>query len=214
MMTLLCLVDDGFVRSKHQHYAHRRPAIARDRSKGMGLGLAIVKRLALLLNLPVHMQSTVGRGSMFEVLVPIGDPTRVALPRLNAEVSAARARGGLVLVIDDEAAIRDGMRVMLEQWGCTTLCAGSLAELMPKLAACTVVPILILSEYRLRDGESGAVAIEQLQSDYNDEIPAILITGDTAPDRLIEAQQNGYAILHKPVRPVFLRELIDQLTEA
>ena len=85
---------------------------------------------------------------------------------------------------------------------------------MPKLTACTEVPILILSDYRLRDGESGAVAIEQLQSDYNDEIPAILITGDTAPDRLIEAQQNGYAILHKPVRPVLLRELIDQLTEA
>ena len=85
---------------------------------------------------------------------------------------------------------------------------------MPKLTACTEVPILILSDYRLRDGESGAVAIEQLQSDYNDEIPAILITGDTALDRLIEAQQNGYAILHKPVQPARLRELIDQLIGA
>ena len=90
----------------------------------MGLGLAIVKRLALLPNLPVHMQSTVGRGSMFEVVVPIGDPARGALPCLNAGVSAARVRGGLVLVIDDEAAIRDGIHVMLEQWGHTTFCAG------------------------------------------------------------------------------------------
>ena len=60
-------------------------------------------------------------------------------------------------------------------------------------------PDLIICDYRLRDGENGIGVIERLQSNYNERVPAVLITGDTASDRLREAQESGLVLLHKPV---------------
>ena len=50
--------------------------------------------------------------------------------------------------------------------------------------------------------------IERLRFEYNEDIPAILITGDTAPQRLLEAKASGHMLLHKPVPPKVLREQI------
>jgi CheY-like chemotaxis protein len=71
--------------------------------------------------------------------------------------------------------------------------------MIEKLATCRERPSLIICDYRLRDGEDGIGVIQRLQSEYNDDIPALLISGDTAPDRLREAQTSGFQLLHKPV---------------
>jgi hypothetical protein len=42
-------------------------------------------------------------------------------------------------------------------------------------------------------------------------VPAFLISGDTAPERLREARSSGYYLLHKPVLPITLRATISQL---
>ncbi len=182
----------------------------RDRSKGVGLGLAIVKRLARLLELPLRLVSQPGRGSLFEVAVTPGDARQVKPPVAAAAIGGG-ARGGLVLVIDDESAIRDAMHTLLAQWGFSIESAATLAEMRTRLDECHVVPALIISDYRLRDGENGAEVVAQLQADFNEEIPAILITGDTGPDRIAEAETSGYALAHKPVQPERLRALIDSL---
>ena len=41
-------------------------------------------------------------------------------------------------------------------------------------------------------------------------IPAILITGDTSPERMREAYTSGYPLIHKPVRPATLRVAVNQ----
>jgi len=183
----------------------------RDRTKGLGLGLAIVKRLTALLGCSLSLHSIVGSGSVFKVEFPRA-ASDAALPMSAPEPASALSGAGLVLVLDDEAAIRDAMRSLLESWGYAVITAGSCAEMQAQIVTCPTRPCLIISDYRLRGEEHGIAAIEQLQSEYNDDIPAMLITGDTAPDRLKEAQASGYLLLHKPVGNLRLRAAIAGLT--
>jgi CheY-like chemotaxis protein len=122
------------------------------------------------------------------------------------------AASGLILVVDDEVTILMAMRSLLEGWGFKVIVAGSCDEILPLLANCPDRPGLIVCDYRLRAHEDGIRVIERLRSEYNDdEIPGMLITGDTAPDRLQEAEASGLLLLHKPVSNSRLRAAITHL---
>jgi signal transduction histidine kinase/CheY-like chemotaxis protein len=182
----------------------------RDRSQGLGLGLAIVRRLTRLLHHPLRLKSEEGRGAMFEIGVPIGAPERVALPEAKP---SSRPSQGLVLVIDDEAAICEAMKSLLESWGYDVIAARSGAAMLEQVANVTQMPALIISDYRLLDGENGIAVIRMLQSEFNDDdIPAMLITGDTAKDRLSEARDSGFLLLHKPLSAEQLRVATQSVT--
>jgi len=112
---------------------------------------------------------------------------------------------------DDEAAVQEGMAALLRRWKCDVLTAGSGAEMMSKLVAVQRLPDLIVSDYRLRDNENGIQVVETLRSEFNVDIPALLVTGDTGPDRLRDAEASGLPILHKPLNPARLRTLIANL---
>jgi len=118
---------------------------------------------------------------------------------------------GLILVVDDEAPIRDAMHSLLAGWGHRVVVAGSGAEMLALAAASTRRPDLIICDYRLRAGENGIDVVERLRAEFNADIPALLITGDTAPARLLEAQGSGLALLHKPVANARLRAAIGHL---
>jgi len=178
----------------------------RDRSKGLGLGLAIVKRLAVLLDCPLTLASVPGRGSVFKLGLPIADdvPATSSEPELQR---LARA-GGLVLVIDDEVAIQDAMASLLGEWGYEVVVAGSCREMLERIADQPSRPDLIICDYRLSGGENGIEVIERLRSEFNEDIPAMLVTGDTGPDRLQEAERSGFLLLHKPLPRGKLRAAI------
>jgi CheY-like chemotaxis protein len=182
----------------------------RDRAKGLGLGLAIVRRLTQLLGCPLALCSRPGRGSCFAVRLPLAGAFAAEEPSVkDAELGALAT--GLVVVIDDEVAIREAMARLLGGWGHEVITAGSGDDAIKRLVTCAISPDLIISDYRLRNGETGAEVIERLRSEYNDMIPAMLITGDTAPDRLAEAQASGLLLLHKPVSNGRLRAAIVNL---
>ena len=182
----------------------------RDRAKGLGLGLAIVRRLTHLLGCPVALCSRPGRGSCFAVTLPLAGAFATEESSVKGEELGALATG-LVVVIDDEVAIREAMATLLGGWGHEVITAGSGGDAIKQLATCTISPDLIISDYRLRNGETGAEVIERLRLEYNETIPAMLITGDTAPDRLAEAQASGLLLLHKPVSNGRLRAAIVNL---
>jgi signal transduction histidine kinase/ActR/RegA family two-component response regulator len=188
----------------------------RDRSRGVGLGLAIVRRLTALLGHPLRLRTRVGRGSMFALQLPFSDAPLSATRRaIDGITEAIGQRSALILVVDDEAPIQLAMKNLLEGWGYKTVIAGSCDELLEKLASCPDRPDLIICDYRLRAHENGIHVIERLRSEYNDdEIPGMLITGDTAPDRLKEAQESGLLLLHKPVNNSRLRTAITHLVMA
>jgi CheY-like chemotaxis protein len=107
------------------------------------------------------------------------------------------------------------MKDLLEGWGFKAIIAGSCDELLGKLAHCPDRPGLIICDYRLREHENGIHVIERLRAEYNDDdIPGMLITGDTAPDRLKEAQDSGLLLLHKPVNNSRLRAAVIHLVMA
>jgi two-component system, sensor histidine kinase len=184
----------------------------RDRRNGLGLGLAIVERVAKLLDHAIELRSVVGKGSRFSVTVPRGRPEdRVSAaapvqPLLDADVA-----GTLILLIDDEIAVRDGMQEQMLRWRCEVISAGSGAEIIEKTADLQHPPDLIVSDYRLRGEENGIRLAARLREEFNAEIPALIVTGDTGPERLREAQASGLHILHKPLNPARLRALIASL---
>jgi two-component system, sensor histidine kinase len=185
----------------------------RDRAKGLGLGLAIVDRLAKLLDCPLTLRSRPGKGSAFRIGVPLAD--KQLLTAADASHAPKRAMPhGLILVIDDDTVIQRAMQSLLLSWGHEVIVAGSGAEMLERIAMSLVRPDLIICDYRLRDGENGIAVIERLQSEYNEDIPAVLITGDTAPDRLKEAQESGLILLHKPVTNSKLRAAVGNLVMA
>ncbi|WP_448205252.1 PAS domain-containing protein [Azospirillum sp. sgz302134] len=190
--------------------------------RGLGLGLAIVKRLSALLEHRVTVRSREGLGSVFAVELP-----RVVTDRDRARPAAARPSAahpsasvdvrqpandcevkGMVLVIDDEAIILLGLKAMLEGWGYSVLTARSGDQALERLRADGRRPQIVLADYQLQQGRTGPEALAAVQGLVGKDVPGIILTGDTAPERLDEARRNGFRILHKPVFPNDLRKLM------
>jgi len=180
----------------------------RDRSKGLGLGLAIVDRIARLLDHSLTMESERGQGSCFTVVLPPGDPAELESPAEEGPMGAERELDGLVvLVIDDESAIREAVRVLVEGWGARVLGVDSLEGACEALAG-ECVPDCVLADYRLRQGHTGVEALQELERRLARRLPAVIITGDVALTREYPDGIDGYRILHKPLRPARLRAFL------
>jgi GAF domain-containing protein/ActR/RegA family two-component response regulator len=193
---------------------YRLSGLASDSSGGFGLGLAIADRLGRLLGHRVELESNLGRGSRFSVSVPLAAQPRTAEMPAPMPAIADPARGKRVIVIDDDALVLDGMRGILQSWGCQVQTAASGDAALTNLAKDGGSPDLIISDSRLADGESGVEAIERLRAAVGAPIPAFVITGDTAPERLREARAGGFLLLHKPVSPMALRTTLNRLLKA
>nr|WP_246499618.1 ATP-binding protein [Azospirillum soli] len=167
---------------------------SRDRDQGMGLGLAVVRRLAEMLGHPLSLRSEPGRGSIFTVEVPLAEAPAQAEPTVQHD----DARRATVLVIEDDVIVREGLRVMLAERGHRVLAAGSCGEALALLGDGTV-PDVMVADYRLRDGETGTETIREVRRRLGRALPGILVTGDTAPERLAEGEAGNFRVLHKPV---------------
>jgi len=203
----------GIPRDKHQEIFREFLQLnnpERDGAKGLGLGLAIVDRLARLLDHRIELRSAPGKGSCFTLVVPLGsapvaeeDDRDGMEPTLGIDLA-----GMLVLVVDDQAVVRDSMKTLLGRWGCEVMLADSEEAALAAARRASGIPELIIADYRLRDDRTGGQAIDRLRREFGRSIPALIITGDTAPERLREAQASGDMLMHKPVPPGRLRALL------
>jgi CheY-like chemotaxis protein/anti-sigma regulatory factor (Ser/Thr protein kinase) len=184
----------------------------RDITKGLGLGLAIVKRLCTLLDVPISVDSVVGQGSIFAIELPRAAPRASEAGEHSAPRRLQDALNGkLVVVVDDDDSILDAMRILLEQWGSSVVTAKSAREVSDFLGHSRRCPDVLVCDYRLRLSETGLDVIEKLRSEFNQEILAILITGDTAPALLQDTLSSGLTVLHKPVQADALYRALEQL---
>ena len=183
----------------------------RDRRKGLGLGLAIADGLSKALGHPLSLASRLGRGSVFKLTLPV---TLKPAAQLNAPQAMATGSlyGQRVLVIDDDEAVLLGMAQLLQGWGCHVDTASSINAALQK--ASLLAPHAIVSDYRLRSQHTGAQAIAAVRELLGNSIPALMVTGDTAPERLREALSSSVPLLHKPVAPDQLQRTLADLLSA
>jgi len=183
----------------------------RDRARGIGLGLAIVRRLTELLRIGLELESDLGRGTTFRLTLPLVRDRRPAAREPAVPSEVVLPEGLITLVVDDERSVREGMRTLLEEWGCKVLLASGIDEALAALRGAK--PDLIIADHRLRGSETG-IALLQRAREAAGELPALLITGDTAPEVLVHAQRMGLMLLHKPVQEQALRNAIAEVVKA
>ncbi len=189
---------------------YRGTGSERGPGEGLGLGLAIVERLCALLDHPISLVSTVGKGTRFSVSVPMVAPVSGMLDKPRTGPPAFDPlRGRLVVVIDDDALVLEGAAGLLRSWGCRVVAAAADREAIADLDG--AVPDLIISDYHLRQGRTGIEAIARLRTVCGRQIPAFLISGDISQERLHEARALGFQLLHKPVSPMALRAVFSSL---
>ena len=175
---------------------------------GIGLGLSIVERACRILDHPVQVKSEIGTGSMFSVLVPISTATASKMIKpWQSSIPTLRLEGTIVLVIDNDEKILDGMKALLAGWGCRTLRAKNFKEATQTIRHEDVDPNIVLVDYHLDEG-NGVDVIAGLRWKLRHDLPAILITADRSPELKAEASANNIPILHKPLKPAALRALM------
>lgn len=185
------------------------PSRPHDRTGGLGLGLAIVRRLALALRLPITLRSTPGKGSMFAVDLPL---SHVSRGRPAATVAERSLAGRLIVLIDDEQSILRAASFILQVAGCEVICAKSGLEATRLLADTTRVPDAIVCDYELNDACKGSQVIRKLRDEFNLDIPAVLVTGNTTGGMVeTEAGELGIGVLYKPLEAAALTGSLKEL---
>jgi PAS domain S-box-containing protein len=182
---------------------------ARDASRGLGLGLAIVSRLAHLLGAPVEVASRLGRGTRFSLLLPLDRteaPAKAAAPAF--EVAAGR-----ILIVEDDTLIRQAYEMMLKDWGYETLSAASGEEALERAAQANWRFDAIIADHRLGSGMTGNATATEIARRAGRSYPTVMVTGDTAKERLAEISASGFITLHKPVEADDLLHIVQSLLE-
>ncbi|MDH5425329.1 MAG: hybrid sensor histidine kinase/response regulator [Gammaproteobacteria bacterium] len=190
---------------------HQLENTERDRSKGLGLGLAIVKRMAKLVGMPLFVRSVREKGSLFALEMPVVTNDSFECNDSEFLTDFKFFDDQTILVIDDDEEIRESLDALLKAWGCHVVVASSGDDAIEKMKDENTSLNMIMADYRLRNNETGIDVIRKVHQLYQGhKIPAIIITGDTEPSRIKEAESSGYRILHKPVLPDELRLLLSE----
>ncbi len=180
----------------------------RDRNKGLGLGLSIVERSCKLLNHDLHLRSALGCGSTFTVLVPVGQAEESGLAKVAQDMTVLQDIHGMrVMLIEDDELGRAALKGLLQSWGCVVTEASSANSALEQMDH-RLRPDFILTDYRLLGAQNGVDAVRSLREAAACDIPACVISGDTAEDVKELINTAGLLLLQKPVKPAKLRSAL------
>jgi signal transduction histidine kinase/CheY-like chemotaxis protein len=179
----------------------------RDRRGGLGLGLSIVRRLARLMKLPLALHSRPGWGSRFVLDLPAFTHALCAVVATDEKESVPRM---VIAVIDDDAEVRDAMRSLLKSWQCEVLDGADADEVMQVARRTQAVPRAVVADLQLLGGRDGVAEVARLRQAFGADLPALLVSGDSAPGRVRLMQDSGLPWLAKPVSPARLRSWLSR----
>jgi signal transduction histidine kinase/CheY-like chemotaxis protein len=199
-------VFEEFVRLEGVGGANDAP---KERGVGLGLGLSLVRRAAQLLDLPLRLRSRAGRGSCFEIELPLADAPEPAV--LAGSPSALGALHGLrVWLVDDEPDVRQALQWRLQSWGAQVQAFALAGAAREAARATDEPPQLLITDQRLPDGQGSDLAAG-LRERLGAALPVLLVTGDTGPQDLRQLDATGLATLHKPFDSATLLQALQAL---
>jgi Na+/proline symporter/signal transduction histidine kinase/CheY-like chemotaxis protein len=182
-------------------------------ARGLGLGLSIVERIGRVLDLTVDMDSIAGKGSCFSVTLPLApNIPKTMSSKPVKKVASSQIDGMLICCIDNEPAILDGMRLLLERWNCKVITAPDQKVAEEKIRE-SGIPDVVLIDYHLDDG-TGLEAVVKMRWKLGEDLPFILITADRSIEVRTMAEERNVLILNKPVKPAALRALLTKFKPA
>lgn len=173
-------------------------------SEGMGLGLAIVQRACALLDHPLTLDSTLGRGTTFRVRLPRAAAMPAAAPDAAAPGTAPEASGRIVFLVENDVDLRRALGHLLETWGLSVLEAASGEEALDLIEEIGILPDLFLVDQQLGQGMDGLAFLAALR-DRHGAVSARLITADRAPALAEAARAAGIGLIQKPIDAASLR---------
>ncbi len=179
---------------------------------GLGLGLSIVDRMCRVMHHDLTLNSKPGKGTTFSVALPLARWSDMEQPRpFNMRPTPyGNLRGAIVLCLDNDRSIVDGMSTLLAGWHCPVITALDSASAVEQLKAAKITPDIIVSDFHL-DRENGLEAINDVRIACCADIPAIIITADGSAETRQSVSASGFAFLQKPIKPAALRALITQM---
>lgn len=184
--------------------------------EGHGLGLAIVSRILKLLKMPLELNSIVNKGSDFFVSLPLVKNSDIELSKpkvlpVSFDGKHSSDRDRLILCIDNEQDILDGMQLLLNNWGYKNVVTSLDGMFLQKYKFKAENVALILADYHLENNRTGVEVIEELRAAAKWDIPSVIISADRSDALKKEIQENSIFILHKPIKPLSLRTLLNRL---
>jgi PAS domain S-box-containing protein len=181
---------------------------------GYGLGLSIVQRIVTLLDLGIQVESEVGRGSVFSLDLPGSATPKEDNREVAAALEATRDRrtSPHLLVVEDDPAVMNAMLMLLRVEGYRVTSATSIAEAVERVRQCPDIDLLI-TDYHLRNAETGTDVIESVRSALRHDLPAVLVTGDTSTAIKELKADDRLRITSKPINADALLLLLDGLLD-
>ena len=175
------------------------------RSVGSGLGLAIVSKSANLLGLELRVRSRLGRGSMFAIEIPQGDTLQI----VRSSEPKVAVDNWIIALVDDNPMVLDATSFALNVIGHEVIVAESESSIFKNLGYQT--PDIFISDYRLADNKTGLELVLKARDIFGEDLPVILITGDTDPKLIKLFTKHKIKVCYKPLKMDILNNLISEV---
>jgi len=172
---------------------------------GLGLGLAIVDKLSAILNHPIDVRSTLGKGSVFSIEVPIGQQIASTAATTDLPVALNSLTNVKVWVVDNDQQICDAMAILLKKWGCQVITALSEQALAEQVNIANAQVDILIVDYHLAHGRTGLALAAIINQQRAEVVPVLMITANYSQQLQTQMKDSDILLLNKPIKPMKLK---------